>query len=115
MPNNTYSTAINTNNQKFQDETFFGKRLESKFTNNFEDINLKSMLLEIKATLDLLIPHKSSVSQISLITGKSRQTITSNLHSNFEPEVDYWKENAKICLSKSTALKLLQQYHKDNI
>ena len=64
--------------------------------------------------MSLLTPSKSTLSYISTVTGRQRQTISAYLENNFEPDVDYWKENGKICLSKSTALKLLQKYNKDN-
>lgn len=76
-----------------------------------EYLELKSMLLEQKAMLKMLIPTKSSISYISDVTGKSRQTISSFLNNNFEPEVDFWKENGKIYLSQQTTISLLRKYN----
>jgi hypothetical protein len=77
--------------------------------NNY--LELKTMILELKNILELLIPSKSTISQIVSSTGATRQTITAYLYNNFEPEVDFWKENGKIVLSKSTALELLKKYN----
>lgn len=75
-------------------------------------LEFKSMIIDLKNTLELLIPNRSTVSQISKISGTSRQTIRAYLHNNFEPEVDFWTENGNIFLSKSTALELLKKYNK---
>lgn len=79
--------------------------------NSSEYLEIKSLLLEQKAMLQMLIPNKATVSYISMATGRSRQTITSYLKNNFEPEVDYWVENGKICLSKTTTIALLRRYN----
>jgi len=77
-----------------------------------EYLELKSMLINIINILELLIPSKPTVTLISNITGKSRQTVTAFLHNNYEFEVDYWTENTKITMTKSTALELLRKYNK---
>lgn len=79
-----------------------------------EFLELKSIMLETQNIVTLLVPSKSTVSYISNITGKGRQTITSYLQNNFEPDVDYWKENGKIYTSKATTLELLRRYNKEN-
>jgi len=76
-----------------------------------EYLELKSLLLEQNAMLQMLIPTKASVSYICEATGKSRQTVTNFLKSNFEPDVDFWKENGKIMTSKSTTVQLLRKYN----
>jgi len=76
-----------------------------------EYLELKSLLLEQNAMLQMLIPTKASVSYICETTGKSRQTVTNFLKSNFEPDVDFWKENGKIMTSKSTTVQLLRKYN----
>jgi len=78
-----------------------------------EYMEIKSLLLEQKAMLQMLIPNKSTVSYISEVTGRSRQTITSFIKSNFEPGVDFWVENGKICLSKIATVKLLRKYNNE--
>ncbi len=78
-----------------------------------EYMEIKNLLLEQKAMLTMLIPNKSTVSFISEITGRSRQTITSFIKNNFEPDVDFWVENGKICLSKTTTLQLLRKYNNE--
>ena len=76
-----------------------------------EYLELKNLILDLTNTINLIVPKKSTVSQISSITSKSRQTITSYLHNNFEPEVDFWKKNGKIEVSKKTTLALLRKYN----
>ena len=76
-----------------------------------EYMELKSTMLDMKYMLSMLIPNRSSISYISETTGKSRQTITQYLQNNFEPEVDFWKENGKIFVSKTTTLHLLRRYN----
>ncbi len=78
-----------------------------------EYMDLKSSILDLRSMLSLLIPSKATVSFVSETTGKSRQTITQYLQNNFEPEVDYWKENGKIFISKTTALSLLRKYNNE--
>ncbi len=78
-----------------------------------EYLEIKSLLLEQKAMLQMLIPNKSTVSYISEVTGRSRQTITSFIKNNFEPDVDFWVENGKIFLSKTTTIELLRKYNNE--
>ncbi len=74
-------------------------------------LELKNLILDLRDTIQLIMPKKASVSYICDTTGKSRQTITSFLHNNYEPDVDYWKENGKIMVSKETTIKLLRRYN----
>ena len=76
-----------------------------------EYLELKSILLEQNAMLQMLVPTKASVSYICETTGKKRQTVTAYLKANFEPDVDFWIENGKIMTSKSTTLQLLRKYN----
>jgi len=78
--------------------------------NDYNYMELKSYLLEIKSMLNLFLPSKMTLSFISDTTGKSRQTITQYLQNHFEPKVDFWKENGKIYVSQATAFKLLRRY-----
>lgn len=78
-----------------------------------EFLELKNLLLENKAMLNMLIPKNGTVSYVVDVTGVARQTITSYLQNNFEPQVDYWKKNGKIFLSKNTTVFLLQRYGND--
>lgn len=78
-----------------------------------QDDDLKNLLLEIRSKisdLSLLLPSQISLSQLSAITGKSRQTLTAYARSNFEPQVEFWLENGKIILSQTAALKILRRY-----
>lgn len=79
--------------------------------NNGEYLELKNLLLDQRAMIEILIPIKSTISHISSITGRSRQTITSFVKNNFEPDVDYWIENGKICVSKTATIELLRKYN----
>ncbi|MDD5400821.1 MAG: hypothetical protein PHQ93_06525 [Sulfurimonas sp.] len=76
-----------------------------------EEIKIVNQLLEIKQILlkqqsfiDLLLPKKISVSYLVEKTGKSRQSIREYLINNFEPEEDFWKEGARIYVSRETAI-----------
>lgn len=73
-----------------------------------EYIEIKNLLLEQRAILKSLFPDKVALSFIKDRTGLSRQAIRMNLINNFELEVDFWKENGKIYVSKATALQLLK-------
>lgn len=73
-----------------------------------EYIELKTLLLEQRAMLRSLFPNKVSLSFIKERTGLTRQAIRMKLINNFELEVDFWKENGKIFMSKATALELLK-------
>ena len=73
-----------------------------------EYLELKNLLLEQRTILRSLFPEKVSLSFIKERTGITRQAIRMKLISNFEIEVDFWKENGKIFMSKATALQLLK-------
>lgn len=77
---------------------------------DYNFLELKSNILEIKSMLNLFLPSKMTLSFIADTTGKSRQTITQYLQNNFELKVDFWKENGKIYVSQATAFKLLRRY-----
>ena len=73
-----------------------------------EYLEIKTLLLEQKAILQSLFPNKVSLSFIKERTGLTRQAIRMQLINNFELEVDFWKENGKIFMSKATAFQLLK-------
>ncbi len=73
-----------------------------------EYLELKTLLLEQRTLLLNLFPEKVSLSFIKERTGLTRQAIRMKLINNFEFEVDFWKENGKIFMSKDTALQLLK-------
>jgi len=73
-----------------------------------EYLELKTLLLEQRTLLLNLFPEKVSLSFIKERTGLTRQAIRMKLINNFEFEVDFWKENGKIFMSKATALQLLK-------
>lgn len=76
-----------------------------------EYLELKNLILNLTNTVNLLVPNKSTVSHICNISGQSRQTVTSYLYRNFEPESDFWKKNGKIEISKETTIALLRRYN----
>lgn len=71
-------------------------------------IEIKNLLLEQNAILRTLFPEKVALSFIKERTGLTRQAIRMQLINNFELEVDFWKENGKIFMSKATAFQLLK-------
>jgi len=71
--------------------------------------NIKNMLVEQQKLMSMLFPDKVDISFISAKTGVSRQSIRKNLLNNFEPEVDFWKENARIYMSRETAITILSR------
>ncbi len=71
-------------------------------------IEIKNLLLEQNAILKTLFPEKVTLSFIKERTGLTRQAIRMQLINNFELEVDFWKENGKIFMSKATAFQLLK-------
>ncbi|MCT7507006.1 hypothetical protein [Aliarcobacter cryaerophilus] len=71
-------------------------------------IEIKNLLLEQNAILKTLFPEKVALSFIKERTGLTRQAIRMQLINNFELEVDFWKENGKIFMSKATAFQLLK-------
>jgi hypothetical protein len=74
-----------------------------------EIMEVKKMLVEQQKMMNMLFPEKVDISFISAKTGVSRQSIRKNLLKNFEPEVDFWKENARIYMSRETAITILSR------
>ena len=58
-----------------------------------EFLELKSLILEMKNTVSLLLPKCVPLSYVCDVSGKSRQTITAYVKSNLEPQVEFWLEN----------------------
>ncbi|AXH09071.1 MULTISPECIES: hypothetical protein [Campylobacterales] len=71
-------------------------------------LELKTLLLEQREIFLSLFPKKVPISFIVERTGLTRQAIRMKLLNNYEPEVDFWKENDKIFISRTTALQLLK-------
>lgn len=71
-------------------------------------LELKTLLLEQREMFLSLFPKKVPISFIVERTGLTRQAIRMKLLNNYEPEVDFWKENDKIFISRTTALQLLK-------
>ncbi|NLO18064.1 MAG: type II toxin-antitoxin system VapC family toxin [Arcobacter butzleri] len=71
-------------------------------------LELKTLLLEQREIFLSLFPKKVPISFIAERTGLTRQAIRMKLLTNYEPEVDFWKENGKILITRTTALQLLK-------
>ena len=67
-------------------------------------LEIKQILLQQQSFINLLLPKKVSISYLVDKTGKTRQSIREYLINNFEPEEDFWKEGAKIYMSRETAI-----------
>lgn len=80
--------------------------------NSIEYIEIKSMLCELTNMVKMLIPQKATISYLSSITGRSRQSIRQFLINNFEPEVDFWISNGKIYVSQKVAITILTRSSK---
>ncbi|MBE0491827.1 MAG: hypothetical protein IBX44_06210 [Sulfurospirillum sp.] len=71
-------------------------------------LELKTLLLEQREMFLSLFPKKVPISFITERTGLTRQAIRMKLLNNYEPEVDFWKEDGKIIIARTTALQLLK-------
>lgn len=80
--------------------------------NSIEYLEIKKMLYELTNMIKMLIPQKTTVSYLSNITGKSRQSIRQFIINNFEPEVDYWLNNGRIFVSQKVAITILTRSSK---
>ena len=75
--------------------------------NTNEYIELKQLLSELKNMIRILVPQIASISYLSDLTGRSRQSIRQLLINNFEPEVDYWNKGGRIFVSQRVAIIIL--------
>lgn len=73
-------------------------------------LEIKSLLLDMKEEISLLLPDKATVSYIAHATGKKQDTIIAFVKRNYEPEIDWWKENNKITVSRPIMKALLRRY-----
>ena len=80
--------------------------------NTNEYIELKQLLSELKNMIRILVPQTASISYLSDLTGKSRQSIRQLLINNFEPEVDYWNKGGRIFVSQRVAITILTRSSK---
>ncbi|QKF73919.1 hypothetical protein AFAEC_1767 [Aliarcobacter faecis] len=80
--------------------------------NSIEYLEIKNMLCELTNMVKMLTPQKASISYLSSITGRSRQSIRQFLINNFEPEVDFWITNGRICVSQKVAITILMRSSK---
>lgn len=80
--------------------------------NTNEYIELKQLLSELKNMIRILVPQIASISYLSDLTGRSRQSIRQLLINNFEPEVDYWNKGGRIFVSQRVAIIILTRSSK---
>ena len=73
-----------------------------------EFYELKSLILEQREKLELLIPDKFDIAYISQKTGLTRQAIRQRLLIKFEHKVDFWMEGDKIYMSQKVALQMIK-------
>ena len=77
-----------------------------------EYLELKGMLSQQMAMIQMLIPKKASVSYLAESTGKTRNAIRAFLINNFEPDTDYWLEGGKMFASQEAAVAILTRSQK---
>ena len=80
--------------------------------NTNEYIELKQLLSELKNMIRILVPQIASISYLSDLTGRSRQSIRQLLINNFEPEVDYWNKGGRIFVSQRVAIIIMTRSSK---
>jgi len=76
---------------------------------NEEFFELKNLLLEQRALLNILIPNDVPLSFICDRTGKSRQAVRDYLHYNYREEKDFYLKKGKIYIAKEAAIQILQR------
>jgi hypothetical protein len=74
-----------------------------------EFFELKNLLLEQRALLNILIPNDVPISYISDRTGKTRQAIRDYLHCNHQENRDFYLKKGKIYIARETAIRILQR------
>jgi len=74
-----------------------------------EFFELKNLLLEQRALLNILIPDDVPISFICDRTGKSRQAVRDYLHYNYQEKKDFYLKKGKIYVAKETAIQILQR------
>ena len=77
-----------------------------------ELIEMKNIILEVRNKLELYFPKKILLSQLSITLNTSRQTLLYFLQTNYEYNIDYWKENGKILVSEKVAFEIIRRYKK---
>lgn len=76
---------------------------------SLEYLELKNMLSQLGAMMNMLIPEKVSVSYIAESTGKSRQAVRQYLINNFKYEEDFWNKGGKTFVAREVAITLLSR------
>jgi len=74
-----------------------------------EFFELKNLLLEQRALLNILIPDDVPLSFICDRTGKTRQAIRDFLYYNYRENIDFYLKKGKIYVAKETAIQILQR------
>lgn len=79
--------------------------------NSPEFLELKNLLLEQRAMLNMLIPSNATLSYVADTTGVSIKTISSYLKNNYTPIKDYEVKGKKTFLKKHAVIELLSKYN----
>lgn len=74
-----------------------------------EFFELKNLLLEQRALLNILIPDDVPLSFICDRTGRSRQALREYLHYNYVENKDFYLKKGKIYIAKEAAVQILQR------
>ena len=74
-----------------------------------EFFELKNLLLEQRALLNLLIPDDVPLSFICDRIGKTRQAVRAYLYYNYLENKDFYLKKGKIYIAKEAAIQILQR------
>ena len=74
-----------------------------------EFFELKNLLLEQRALLNLLIPDDVPLSFICDRIGKTRQAVRAYLYYNYLENKDFYLKKGKIYIAKEAAIRILQR------
>ena len=74
-----------------------------------EFFELKNLLLEQRALLNILIPNDVPLSFIVERTCKSRQAVREYLYYNYQEKKDFYLKKGRIYVAKEAAIQILQR------
>jgi len=72
-----------------------------------EFLELKGLLLEQRALLNILIPDNVPLSFICERSGKTRQAVRQYLNRNYQENIDFYTKKGRIYIAKKVAIELL--------
>lgn len=79
---------------------------------NFEYQELSNKLNQVLNLVELLVPPSFTLPYIAETTGANRETIYKYLTRNYIENMDFWKKDDKIFLSRDVGLELIRRYKK---